>query len=94
MISNAPMIELYRLHRYFGATKAVHDISFEVPRGQVFGYIGPNGAGKTTSMRILATLELPSYGDARVDGFSVVNDPDRVRRRLDSCRTISAPTLT
>lgn len=82
MIASHPMIELRRLHRYFGATRAVHDISFHVERGQVFGYIGPNGAGKTTSMRILATLELPSFGDAYVDGFSVVNDPDRVRRRL------------
>jgi ABC-2 type transport system ATP-binding protein len=76
------MIELRRLHRFFGRTKAVHDISFEVDKGQVFGYIGPNGAGKTTSMRILATLELPSFGDAFVDGFSVLDDPDRVRRRL------------
>jgi len=75
-------IELRRLHRYFGTTRAVCDVTFEVPRGEVFGYIGPNGAGKTTSMRILATLDLPSYGDALVDGFSVVNDPDRVRRRL------------
>ena len=71
-----------RLHRFFGRTKAVNDVSFEVRKGQVFGYIGPNGAGKTTSMRILATLELPSFGDAFVDGFSVVDDPDRVRRRL------------
>ncbi|HAY81088.1 MAG TPA: ABC transporter ATP-binding protein, partial [Planctomycetaceae bacterium] len=39
------MIELRRLHRFFGSTRAVHDVSFEVPRGQVFGYIGPNGAG-------------------------------------------------
>ena len=76
------MIELRRLHRYFGATQAVHDVNFEVGRGQVFGYIGPNGAGKTTSMRILATLDLPTAGDAFVDGFSCVNDPDRVRRRL------------
>ena len=75
-------IELRRLHRYFGSTRAVHDISFSVPKGHVFGYIGPNGAGKTTSMRILATLDLPSYGDAYVDGFSVVNDPELVRRRL------------
>ena len=75
-------IELRRLHRYFGGTKAVCDVSFDVPRGEVFGYIGPNGAGKTTSMRILATLDLPTYGDALVDGFSVVNDPDRVRHRL------------
>ena len=75
-------IELRRLHRFFGKTKAVDDISFTVDKGHVFGYIGPNGAGKTTSMRILATLDLPSYGDAFVDGFSVVNDPELVRRRL------------
>ena len=76
------VIELRRLHRFFGTTRAVNDVSFCVPRGQVFGYIGPNGAGKTTSMRILATLDLPTYGDALVDGFSVINDPDHVRRRL------------
>lgn len=77
-----PMIQLRRLFRFFGRTRAVDDVSFEVEAGQVFGYIGPNGAGKTTSMRILSTLDLPDYGDALVDGFSVVNDPDRVRRRL------------
>jgi ABC-2 type transport system ATP-binding protein len=77
-----PLIELRHLYRYFGPTRAVNDISFEVPAGTVFGYIGPNGAGKTTSMRILATLELPTSGDAFVDGFSVLEDPDRVRKRL------------
>ncbi len=82
MTSSHPMIELHRLHRFFGATKAVEDISFSVERGQVYGYIGPNGAGKTTSMRILATLDLPTMGDAFIDGFSVINDPDRVRTRL------------
>ena len=82
MVASHPMIELRRLYRYFGATKAVHDISFEVPAGHVLGFIGPNGAGKTTSMRILATLDLPTFGDAYVDGFSCINDPDRVRRRL------------
>ncbi|MGI8980573.1 MAG: ATP-binding cassette domain-containing protein [Pirellulaceae bacterium] len=76
------MIELHRLHRFFGTTRAVNDVSFEVARGEVFGFIGPNGAGKTSSMRILATLDLPTYGDAYVDGFSCINDPDRVRRRL------------
>ncbi len=76
------MIEFRRLSRHFGHTKAVDDISFTVERGQVFGYIGPNGAGKTTSMRVLATLDQPTHGDAFIDGFSVVDDPDRVRRRL------------
>lgn len=76
------MIEFRGLHRHFGATRAVDGVSFAVHAGQVFGYIGPNGAGKTTSMRILATLDSPTAGDAYVDGFSVVDDPDRVRRRL------------
>ena len=77
-----PQIELRRLHRVFDQTHAVNDVSFEVYAGEVFGYIGPNGAGKTTSMRILSTLDEPTAGDALVDGFSVVDDPDRVRRRL------------
>ncbi len=82
MSTDIPQIELRGLHRVFGDTHAVNDVSFEVRAGEVFGYIGPNGAGKTTSMRILATLDEPTRGDAMVDGFSVVEDPDRVRRRL------------
>ncbi|QDT68579.1 putative ABC transporter ATP-binding protein YbhF [Planctomycetes bacterium MalM25] len=80
--SAGPPIELRRLHRWFGPTHAVADVSFTVEPGEVFGYIGPNGAGKTTSMRILSTLDEPSAGDAFVDGFSVIEDPDRVRARL------------
>jgi len=80
--TSTPQIELRRLHRVFKDTHAVNDVSFTVDAGEVFGYIGPNGAGKTTSMRILATLDEPTAGDAIVDGFSVVDDPDRVRRRL------------
>lgn len=79
---NGPAIELQSLSRSFGSTRAVDNVSFEVPRGSVFGYIGPNGAGKTTSMRILATLELPTRGDAMIEGLSSINDPDRVRSRL------------
>lgn len=77
-----PVIELRNLCRTFGSTRAVDRVSFEVPRGSVFGYIGPNGAGKTTSMRILSTLELPTSGEAFIEGLSSVNDPDRVRSRL------------
>jgi ABC-2 type transport system ATP-binding protein len=79
---DGPVIELNNLCRSFGTTRAVDHVSFAVPRGSVFGYIGPNGAGKTTSMRILATLELPTSGEAYVEGLSSINDPDRVRGRL------------
>lgn len=74
------MVEVKRLHRYFGSLKAVNNVSFRIGRGQVFGFIGPNGAGKTTTMRILATIDVPTRGDATIDGYSVVNDPDKVRR--------------
>ena len=46
----------------------------------MLGFIGPNGAGKTTTMRILATLDTPQGGDARIGGYSVVDDPEEVRR--------------
>jgi len=82
MIDSRVMIEFRGLFRHFGQTKAVDGVSLSVQRGTVFGFIGPNGAGKTTSMRILATLDQPTAGDAFVDGFSVVEDPDRVRRAM------------
>ena len=80
--STTPSIEFQNMSRLFGETRAVDELSFKVYPGEVFGFIGPNGAGKTTSMRILATLDQPSRGDAFVDGLSVIDDPDRVRRRL------------
>ena len=82
MEHSTPAIVLNRLTREFGKTRAVNELSFHVSPGEVFGFIGPNGAGKTTSMRILSTLNMPTSGEAWVDGFSVVDDPDRVRRRL------------
>jgi ABC-2 type transport system ATP-binding protein len=77
-----PAFELRNLHRFFGPLKAVNNVSFKAYPGQVMGFIGPNGAGKTTAMRILATLDLPTAGDAFVDGLSVVDDADKVRRIL------------
>ncbi|MFN9965023.1 MAG: ABC transporter ATP-binding protein [Planctomycetota bacterium] len=76
------MIEVRGLSRWFGSTCAVRNLSLAVPAGSVLGFIGPNGAGKTTTMRILATLDEPDLGDALVDGFSVVDDADRVRSRI------------
>ena len=76
------MIQLDGVTRAFGDTLAVDDVSFHVDAGEVLGFIGPNGAGKTTSMRILSTLDTPTSGEAWVDGLSVIDDPDRVRKRM------------
>jgi ABC-2 type transport system ATP-binding protein len=74
------MLEIDGLVRHFDKLRAVDNISFNVKRGQVFGFIGPNGAGKTTTMRILATLDLPQQGDVRVNGVSVIEEPEMGRR--------------
>jgi ABC-2 type transport system ATP-binding protein len=75
-----PVLQVDGLVRHFNDVHAVDDVTFSVARGQVLGFIGPNGAGKTTTMRILATLDVPQRGDARIAGYSVVEQPDKVRR--------------
>jgi len=74
------VLQVEGLVRHFNDVHAVDEVTFSVGRGQVLGFIGPNGAGKTTTMRILATLDVPQRGDARVAGYSVVEQPDKVRR--------------
>ena len=75
-------VEVRDLKRYFGKTKAVDGISFGFVEGQIFGFVGPNGAGKTTAMRVLATLDEPTGGDALVDDVSVVLYPEKGRRLI------------
>jgi len=68
-------------HRY-GDREVVHDVSFHVRKGEIFGFIGPNGAGKTTTIRIMATLMAPHAGRVEIDGIDVEVDPEAVRRRI------------
>jgi ABC-type multidrug transport system ATPase subunit len=65
-----------------GAVRAVDDLSFDVPRGAIFGLLGPNGAGKTTTLRVLTTVVRPTSGCASVLGFDVVRQAGDVRRRI------------
>jgi len=75
-------VQVNNLRRYFGPTKAVDDLTFSFESGQIFGFVGPNGAGKTTTMRILATLDEPTSGDATINGHSVVERPEHARRMI------------
>jgi ABC-2 type transport system ATP-binding protein len=75
-------IEVVHLKKHFGNTRAVDDISFTFSSGHVVGFVGPNGAGKTTTMRILATLDEPTEGDAFLNGVSVVEEPERARELI------------
>ncbi len=66
----------------YGMTVAVRDLSFAIPRGEVFGFIGPNGAGKTSTIKVLATLLQPASGQVSIDGISVTRSPHKVRRKI------------
>jgi len=68
-----------RLRKDFGATRAVDDVSFSFGAGEIVGFVGPNGAGKTTTMRMLATVDEPTSGAARVNGVSIVEEPEKAR---------------
>lgn len=74
--------EVANLRKTFGKMIAVDGISFSFASGEVIGFVGPNGAGKTTTMRMLATLDEPTSGDAFVDGVSVVQEPEEARRLI------------
>jgi ABC-2 type transport system ATP-binding protein len=73
------MIEAIALGKRFGQVTAVHDLSFTVGEGEIFGLLGPNGAGKTTTVRMLAGLIAPSAGSAFINGQRLGTDSQRIR---------------
>jgi ABC-2 type transport system ATP-binding protein len=73
------LLEVKNLTRHYGALKAVEDVTFNLAEGTILGFIGPNGAGKSTTMRIIATLDVPTGGEVLLDGKSVVDHPDVAR---------------
>ena len=75
-------ISVNKVSKSHGTVRALHEISFEVQSGELFGVIGPDGAGKTTLFRILTTLLLPDQGTATVNGLDVVTDYKKIRREV------------
>jgi ABC-2 type transport system ATP-binding protein len=73
------LLEVKGLRRDYGALRAVDDVSFRLEAGSILGFIGPNGAGKSTTLRILATLDVPTAGEVLLDGNSLVDAPDKAR---------------
>lgn len=81
--SDSPIaIAVSSISKSYGHIQALSDVSFSVPRGEVFGIIGPDGAGKSSLFKILATLLLPDSGNALLDGLDVVSQMRQVRCRV------------
>ena len=75
-------VEAQDLSKCFGSFCAVDRVSFQVCRGEIFGFLGPNGAGKSTTIRILCGLLLPSSGRATLSGLDVMTQTEAIRKRI------------
>src|SRR5687768_1726762 len=86
-ISKTYPVSFLRLKKLLGRkfkppVEALHDVSFKVHSGEIFGLIGPNGAGKTTLTKIVATLVQPTEGSVTVKGYDSVREDEQVRRHV------------
>nr|HDO81393.1 ABC transporter ATP-binding protein [Candidatus Bathyarchaeota archaeon] len=68
------------LTKFYGSTLGVKDLNLEVSSGETFGFLGPNGSGKTTTVRLLNCIIKPTSGTAKVGGYDIVSEPEKVKR--------------
>src|ERR1700741_3138420 len=81
-MANDKVITADHLTKRFGDFTAVDAISFDVHKGEIFGFLGANGAGKTTAMRMLSGLSLPTSGKATVAGYDVYKENERIKQNI------------
>lgn len=81
-MENDNIIEIKGLTKKFGTFTAVDNISFNVRKGEIFGFLGANGAGKTTAMKILCGLSKPTSGEGFVAGFSINGEQEKIKRHI------------
>ena len=82
MTSSEIVISVKDLTKKFGNFTAVDHISFDVKKGEIFGFLGANGAGKTTAMRMLCGLSFPTSGDGKVDGYDIITQSEEVNKHI------------
>ncbi|MGW8123859.1 ABC transporter ATP-binding protein [Roseivirga echinicomitans] len=81
-MKNELVIQAHNLTKTFGDFTAVNRISFEVKKGEIFGFLGANGAGKTTAMKMLIGISTPSSGEASVVGFDVASEAEKIKKNI------------
>ena len=81
-MENDITISVKGLTKRFGNFTAVDNISFEVRKGEIFGFLGANGAGKTTAMRMLCGLSYPTSGSGTVAGYDITRQAEEIKRHI------------
>lgn len=79
---NATVVWTKELQKRFGDFIAVNHLTFEVSKGEIFGFLGPNGAGKSTTIRMLCGLLRPTSGTGNVAGFDILTEPERIKTQI------------
>lgn len=76
------VIRTNKLTKHFGQFVAVHEITFDVKEGEIFGFLGANGAGKTTAMRMLCGLSIPTSGEASIAGYDIYTQTEKIKHHI------------
>jgi len=76
------VISTNKLTKHFGQFVAVHEITFDVKEGEIFGFLGANGAGKTTAMRMLCGLSIPTSGEASIAGYNIYTQTEKIKHHI------------
>ncbi|MDP2037403.1 MAG: ABC transporter ATP-binding protein [Ignavibacteria bacterium] len=82
MTANEVVIKTNKLTKKFGDFIATNEVTFEVYKGEIFGFLGANGAGKTTAMKMLIGISKPSYGEAKIAGFDVYKQTEQIKKNI------------
>ena len=80
--ANKSIIEVNHLTKYYGKSRGIVDVSFNVQEGEIFGFIGPNGAGKSTTIRLFMSLIYPTSGDAKIFGLDCIKYGPEIRQEI------------
>jgi ABC-2 type transport system ATP-binding protein len=81
-INNEYAISIKNLTKKFGSFTAVNGISFDIPKGKIFGFLGPNGSGKSTTIRMICGVLRPTSGEGRVMGYDLVRDTEKIKENI------------
>src|SRR6516164_9281450 len=81
-VTSPPMIEFDRVTKRYGLKTAVHELTLDIPAGELFAFLGPNGAGKTTTIKMMCGLLFPTSGTVRIGGFDIQREGDKARRLI------------
>ena len=82
MKKNKPLISVHDLSRFYGQERAIENVSFDLPHGEILGLLGPNGAGKSTTMQIICGVIAANNGSVNIAGYDIQDAPQQAKQNI------------